>query len=233
MDNWIMAVLNTTSQKMSGFAALLNYRFLNLSIQAAPEALLSFTVTVDGEHLPLEQVARARNPEGRSDQFEIYPNNPNLLGPILQGMAIAHPEYKIDLPQMEGSDNPEDRLILATMPDMDDARHDVLTQAVDLLCQDCDAHMEATYTLYSAQLAERLITASPEDQDQAKDQLESIYNSYKDLCAKFRADKEQEIEEAYQAYQAKKAAEEAGKQEDQAAHDQLAGLQMKWNPDDE
>ena len=233
MDNRILSLLNTAGQKMSGYAALLNYRFMNLSLEASPEALLSFSVQVDGEHLPLEEVARARNPEGRTDQFEIYPNNPNLITPILQGMAIAHPDYKIELPQIEGSDNPEDRYILATMPEVDDNRHQVLTEAVDLLCQDCDTHMKATYSLYSAQLAERLVTQSPKDQDEAKDQFESLYNGYKDLCAQFRADKEKEIEDAYQAYLAKKSAKDAGNQEDEAAHNQLAGFQMKWNADDE
>ena len=228
-----MSVLNTAGRKMSGYAALLNYRFLNLSVMASPEALLSFSTLVDGENLPLEEVARARNPEGRTDQFEIYPNNPGLLMPILQGMAVAHPEYKIELPQIEGSDNPEDRYILATMPEMDKNRHDALIDAVDLLCQDCDAHMKATYALYSAQLAERLITLSAEDQDQVKDQFESIFKSYNDLCAKFRTDKEKEIEDAYQEYLAEQAEEEAGKQEDEAAHNQMAGFQMKWNPEDE
>ena len=226
-------LLNTASKKMSGFAALLHYRFRNLSIKAEPEALLSFSAVVDGEPLPLEEVAHARNPEGRPDQFEIYPMHENLIPPILQGMATAHPEYKIEMKQVNGSDNPEDSYILVTMPEVDDDRHKVLKDAVDALAQDCDTRMKAAYSLYSAQLAAQLVPLSPEDQDEAKNEYENIYDRYKDMCKQFKEDKEKEIEDAYQEYLAKKAAAENNRKEDQAAHDSMAGMQMNWKPEDE
>lgn len=230
MRNSVNTLIEQAKQKMSGYAALMNYRFQNLSVKAEPEALLSFTAWVDGQEMPIEKVARARVAPGRDDQFEIYPLEKDLLAPIAQGLFQAHPEYKIEMPQMPGSDDPEDRIILATMPEVDDNRHDLLTNAVSTLSDACDAQIKATFTAFSAKIASLLMNVPPEELDEARKALEEVNDRHKDMCKQFRENKEQEIEDAYKQYQENKAAAKEQQEEEDAAHNRLAGLQMNWNP---
>lgn len=229
----IVNLLEEAKGKLSAYAALLNYRFANLSIMAAPEALLSVEVEVEGERMPIEKVVRARNAEGREDQFELFPINPLFLIPILKGLKEAHPEYHIELKQIEDGDE-EDRFILATMPVVDDVRHDVLTDAVGVLSDACDTRMKATLSYYTQQLALKMIGAQPEEIDEAKDQLQELFDTADKLCKDYRANKEQEIEDAYQRYLAEKAEKEAEIQQTEAFQKaQQAGQQMNWKPGDE
>lgn len=237
MKKSVINLLDEASKKMSGYAALLNYRFMNLSVMARPEALLSVTVMVDGEGLPIEKVAQARNAPDHEEQFEIYPNSKELLYAIVKGLKEAHPEYKVDIKTVEGDgeENDEDapRYILATMPEVDDNRHDVLTQAVDWLAKATDVQIEATFTTYTAKIASKLEGAQAEDIDEAKNALQELHDRHKDLCEQFKSEKEKEIEAAYKAWQDGQTREEAAKQEFDAAHNLQAGLQMNLSPEDE
>ena len=224
-------LLEQAKRKMSGYAALMNYRFQNLSVKAEAEALLSFTANVSGEEVPIEKVARARLAAGRDDQFEIYPHDNSLLLPVIKGLFQAHPEYKIETPQIQDSEDPEERYILATMPEVDDNRHDLLMDAVSVLSDACDSQIEATFTLYTGKIVALLAQAKPEEMDEAKNALEDIHNQHKDLCKQFREQKEKEIEDAHQEYLAKKASAQEKKEEEDAAHNEQAGLQMNWNPE--
>lgn len=228
MTSGVLSLLDTAKTKLSGYAALLNYRYMNLCVNAEPAALLSFNVDVDGEDLPIEKTAQVRLAENREDQFEIFPLHQQIIGSIVKSMLKAHPEFKVDCPQMEGSDNPEDRYIVATMPEVDDNRHKILMDGVGALADICQGQMDAAMTLYTGKLAAMLINASPETQDEAKNALQDLYDEHEDMCKKFRADKEQEIEDAYQAYQAKQAAEQEN--DNGAAANANAGLQMNFDP---
>ena len=230
MTTAVTTLLDAAARKLSGYAALLNYRYMNLCVKAEPASLLSFNVEVDGEPLPFEKTAQVRLAKGREDQFEIFPFDQELMGPLVQAMMGVHPEFKLDFPQKEDGDKPEDRYILATMPEVDDNRHKVLMDAVGALADLCSGQMDATMTAFTAKLTAQMINASPDAQDEAKDALQDVYDKHQDMCKKFRANKEQEIEEAYQAYQEKQAAEQAEKQEKEASESAQAGMQMNWNP---
>lgn len=234
MKQSIIRELEDARSKLSAYAALLNYRFANLCIEAAPEALLPVMVEVEGNQMRMEKAARAKNAEGRKDQFEIFPLEPEFLVPIVKGIMDAHPEFKIDIMQFNDSDDPQERYILATMPEVDDARHDVLTNAVSALSEACKTRMEAIVTSCVSKLTLMLATSGPEELDEAKDQLKEFQDTADDLCKQYRENKEQEIEEAYQRYLEKKAEKEAGLQaEAEARKEQLAGMQMKFTPQDE
>ena len=45
----IETLINEMKSKMSGYAVMLQYRYMNLCVKAEPAALLSFTVTDDEE----------------------------------------------------------------------------------------------------------------------------------------------------------------------------------------
>ena len=231
-----MSLLSEAQKKMSGYAALFNYRLMNLCVKASPEALLSVEVEVvpGGEKVPIEKVAQACLTPGRDDQFQIYPFSKELLFPLLKGLKAVHPEFHIDLQDIEESDEDEkEQFILATMPEVDDARHDLLINGVGLLADSCDSLLKATFSKYSAQIMLTLAGATPEEMDEAKNQLQDTNDQHADLCKQFRTDKEQEIEDAYQAYLAKKAEQDAQMQEKLAAHNAQAGMQMKFKADDE
>ena len=230
MRNNVLTLLEQAQQKMSGYAALMNYRFQNLSVKAEPVALLSVSVMIQGSEAKIEDVAQVRMAPDRDDQFEIYPKDNAFLIPIAKGLFEVHPEYKIDMPQMEGSDDPEERFILATMPEVDDFRHDLMMDVVSTLSDACDAQLEATFATSTAKIVAQLATGTPEELDEARKALEDTHNQHKDLCKQFREAKEQQIEEAYQEYQAKQAAAKEKKAEEEAAHNQQAGLRMNWNP---
>ncbi|MBR5043420.1 MAG: ribosome recycling factor [Bacteroidales bacterium] len=231
----IVQLLDSAKKKMSGYAALFNYRLMNLCVLASPEALLPVQVEVGGELLPIEQVAKARNAEGREDQFEIYPLDKDWLFPIVKGIADVHPEFKIEIKDLEDGDEEdlENKYILATMPPVDDVRHDVLTDAIGVLSDACDAKIKATFDYYSAQIPLELVGASAEDLDEAKNALQEVHDSHDDLCKQFRAAKEKEIEDAYQQFLAEKAEKQAKFEEEVAARNEQAAQQMKWTPESE
>lgn len=229
MNATVITLLDSAKARMSGYAALLNYRYMNLSVKAEPAALLSFTVNVAGAEWPLEKAARVRNAPGREDQFEIYPNSADLATPILKGLFSAHPEYKTEIKQVEDADNPGDSYLLVTVPEVDKNRHDLLMQGVGTLADICKGQMDAVMETLTPQLAFKMTNATPEALKEAKDALQNLYDQHQDMCKQFRADKEQEIEEAYKKYQEQHAAQQKEQEEKDAAENEQAGMQMRMN----
>ena len=230
MQKDIIVLLEDAKRKMSGYAALLNYRLMNLSIKADPEALLSVMVTVEGKDEPIETVARSRNADGREDQFEIYPLERSLLFPVVKGLAKAHPEFDVELHDIEGGEEGE-QYILATMPVVDDMRHDVLMEGVKALSDFTEAKIEAVFTACGAKIAVKMVGAEPEEIDEAKNALGEVHDFHTDLCKQFRQAKEDEIEQAYKLWQDQQAQAKASKKEEDAAHNIQAGMQMKFGED--
>ena len=64
MKKSVVTILGDAQNKMSGYVALLNYRYSNLSVLAQAEALLCVFVDLDGDRIPIEKVAKARNAPG-------------------------------------------------------------------------------------------------------------------------------------------------------------------------
>lgn len=233
MKNSVSSLLETAQKRMGGYTALAHYRLMNLVIKAYPEALLSFSLDNDGEKVPIEKVAQVCNAENRDDQFEIYPLEPSLLMPIIKALVKVHPEFKVEIKFPEDSNDEDERYILATMPEVDKTRHDVLMDGVGIVMDWCQTMLDATSSVTTAQIAQKLVDAPADEIDEAKDALKDLQDQHEDLCKQFRAEKEEEIESAYKEYQERKAQEEAGKQEMDAAHNFLAGKQMNLQADDE
>lgn len=233
MRNSISRLLDAAQKRMSGYVALAHYRFLNLVVKARPEVLLSFQLEDDPDKSPIEDVAHVCNADGRDDQFEIYPLDPSQLFTIVKSLKKAHPEFKVDVVSMDHSDDDEDKYILATMPVVDQNRHDVLMDGVSIVNDWCDGQLKAAFTAAMAQITPRLADAPPDELDEAKDVLQGMKDQHDDLLAQYKADKEAEIEDALKKYQEAKAQQETRQQEEDAAHNIQAGMQMKWPPVDE
>ena len=196
----IEALINEMKKKMSGYAIMLQYRYMNLCVKAEPAALLSFTVTDDeGEETNLEEVASAGL--ANDYQFEIYPNDPKMVFAICKGIKEAHPEFKIDTRTEEGDGESENQVVIVcTMPEVNKDRHDILIEGVDTLYDQCKAKLDANHATYKTRLTAKLVGSSEDDIQEAEDELEKVYKTHDDICLEYKEEKVKEIEEAYQRY---------------------------------
>ena len=201
MRKSIEALISEMKSKMSGYAVMLQYRYMNLCVKAEPAALLSFTVTDDeGEETNLEEVASAGL--ANDYQFEIYPNDPKMVFAICKGIKEAHPEFKIDTRTEESDEEPEENqvVIVCTMPEVNKDRHDLLIEGVDTLYDQCKAKLDANHATYKTRLTAKLVGSSEDDIQEAEDELEKVYKTHDDICLEYKEEKVKEIEEAYQRY---------------------------------
>lgn len=201
MRKSIEALISEMKSKMSGYAVMLQYRYMNLCVKAEPAALLSFTVTDDeGEETNLEEVASAGL--ANDYQFEIYPNNPKMVFAICKGIKEAHPEFKIDTRTEESDEESEENqvVIVCTMPEVNKDRHDLLIEGVDTLYDQCKAKLDANHATYKTRLTAKLVGSSEDDIQEAEDELEKVYKTHDDICLEYKEEKVKEIEEAYQRY---------------------------------
>ena len=201
MRKSIEALISEMKSKMSGYAVMLQYRYMNLCVKAEPAALLSFTVTDDeGEETNLEEVASAGL--ANDYQFEIYPNDPKMVFAICKGIKEAHPEFKIDTRTEESDEESEENqvVIVCTMPEVNKDRHDLLIEGVDTLYDQCKAKLDANHATYKTRLTAKLVESSEDDIQEAEDELEKVYKTHDDICLEYKEEKVKEIEEAYQRY---------------------------------
>ena len=93
MRKSIKIFLGEVDTKLTGYASLLNYRYMNLCIAAEPMALLSITITdIEGNEYHIEDMASTMLPDEFS--FEIVPHDITMLPYIQEGITKAHPEFK-------------------------------------------------------------------------------------------------------------------------------------------
>ena len=201
MRKSIGALIGEMKNKMSGYAVMLQYRYMNLCVKAEPVALLSFTVTDDeGEESNFEDVASASL--ANDYQFEIYPHDPKMVFAICKGIKTAHPEFKIDTRTEESDEESEENqvVIVCTMPEVNKDRHDLLIEGVDTLYDQCKAKLDANHAAYKTRLTAKLVGSSEDDIQEAEDELEKVYKTHDDICLEYKEEKVKEIEEAYQRY---------------------------------
>ena len=199
MRKSIEALISEMKSKMSGYAVMLQYRYMNLCVKAEPAALLSFTVTEE-EETNLEDIASAGL--ANDYQFEIYPYDPKMVFAICKGIKTAHPEFKIDTRTEESDEESEENqvVIVCTMPEVNKDRHDLLIEGVDTLYDQCKAKLDANHAAYKTRLTAKLVGSSEDDIQEAEDELEKVYKTHDDICLEYKEEKVKEIEEAYQRY---------------------------------
>ena len=202
MRRSIKIIIGELDGKLTGHAALLNYRYMNLCVKAEPAALLSFTITdIEGNTYNIEEVADTLMPDDYS--FEFVPKEMGMLPFIQEGIAEAHPEFKQKVIKPEADDRyfypdtPEydqERHLICTMPEVDKNRY-------DLLKQERMVEMEKVKAEYTKTIADKTADLPKEEADEAKDKMEELCKQYFDLSKQYRDTKEEEIEEAYKQWQ--------------------------------
>ena len=235
MRKSIETLIDEMKTKMSGYAVLLQYRYMNLCVKAEPAALLSISVIdEEGEESDLESVASACL--ANDYQFEIYPHESKMVFAISKGIKEAHPEFKIDVKSEENSNDSgedENKYILCTMPEVNKDRHDTLLDGVNTLYDQCKGKLDTNHTVYKSRLTAKLLGGSEEETKEAEDKLEEVYNKHDEICLQFKSDKIKEIEEAYQRYLTEQANKQAEADEKAAARGVNAGQQFNINQEDE
>lgn len=215
----IESLIDEMKSKMSGYAVLLHYRFMNLCVKAEPVSLLSLTIVSDeGEEFDIEGVASASL--ANDYQFEIYPHDSKMVFNICKAIKETHPEFEIDIRtdnNHEESEPEDNQVIICTMPEVNKDRHDALMEGVGLLYDQCKAKLDANHTAYKAKVSAKLVGSSDVEIKEAEDKLEEVYKMHDDTCLQYKEAKEKEIEEAYQRYLSEQKADEAKQAETAAA----------------
>lgn len=230
MRKSIALMLGEANSKMSGYVALLNYKYLNLCVKAEAVSLLSVTVEYDGNSFDIEQVADVASP--RKDQLQVFPKGPELIPYISKAVSTVHPEFKQEVVEekrkRQNSDNGEaDKSVLLTMPEVDKNRRDALMDAVKILYEETKVQLTKIFELYTQKTIVELMSGTAEEIDEAKESLEDIKKQHFDLADGYRKNKEAEIEEAYQLYLEKKEQKEKNQQEKEASTNKMAGQSFK------
>jgi len=239
MKRAIISKYKQLEDRLTGYVAVMNYRFMNLCVQAEEMSLLEIKTVIEGEQMAIEEVADVAK---KNDyEFMIIPKFEDDLLDVAKAITIAHPEFKqkmekleIEVTDKEG--HPKNRdvpYILVTMPDVDDDRYDVLKDAVKLCYEDCKAQMEMTNQQSQIKMAPLLVDETPEDNDMVKDSIDKLNQEKNELRDKLYKEKLDEIEEAHNRWLAKKNVEDQKKQEEAAARGKDVVSKMKMGQTDE
>ena len=220
-------------EKLISFNAMLAYRFCNLCVKAEEVALLPIFVMIEGEDKKLEEVATLAKKDDYT--FYIIPHYEDDLQAVGKGILAVHPEFKQKLDNMEVDSadelGQERRMnipyIVATMPEVDDNRYDVLKQGIEFFYNECKLQMDKAIATTNKKLATLL-------QGESKDVLESVANAIDKLKKessekrdKLLEDKQQEIEDAHNKWLVDKKENDQKRMEDEAAHSEKAVHTMK------
>ncbi|MEG1659113.1 MAG: ribosome recycling factor [Bacteroides sp.] len=231
MASEIMILLGNTQKKMSGYAVLMNFRFMNLCTEADPSALLPVTVTIDNEIFDLEAVAQTAI--SQENQFLIIPKEQEYIFAICKAIAKAHPEFNIERQLMpenredtNASEEDKQQIILCTIPDINKDRHDLIMEGIKLLYSETKEKINKTFAISSAKMTNMMQGESLENIEEVKKNLQETYDLHNDMCNEYREKKEKKVEDAYQRYLQKQDAEEEAKHEEEEARGEKVGFQM-------
>lgn len=218
--------------RLGGYVTLLVYRYANLCIKAQPMALLSALV-IDEEQgeMNIEKVAGVVIQD--EYHLKLVPFDPRFNFPLCKAIKKEHPEFKQELVTPSNPSDEKERYLILTMPEVNKDRHDALIDSVNVLYDGCKAKMDKTSATYRVKLEQKIVTLpTDEERDEAKDALEKSISSHLDVIDTVKADKIQEIEEAYQRYLDEQAAKKADADEQAAARGHQAGQQLRLDTEE-
>lgn len=233
MKRSVRVLIEEAKDKMSGYVALFNFRLMNLCVKAEPAALLAVSVETDDGEKHLEEIADTYRPDDY--HFAIVPKDPDDLKLIGKAIINVHPEFKQEIQDLEydkGNDNEDNRYLRLTMPEVNEERHDFLTDGIDTLCKQCKIKLDETFDRYTSRM-ERELTDADDKKNEAKKLLKELYGKLGKAADDYRSKKREEIEEAYRAYLAGQSQKEAERHEKEKANARSAGLSMRILTDDD
>ncbi len=240
MKRDVLSLIEEAKAKWGGYSAMLSYQLLNLCTEAEPAALLSFTVDIEDQSMPLEEVANVFLP--RVDQYEIVPSTDEYIFPISKGIKEAHPEFDIQVKdpdeseadeeegQDEGAGGEEEEKVkhlVCTVPPVNKDRHDTLVNGVKTACDAAKNSMDASNEEIKIRMKIALVGASDKEVDAGKKGLKTVYDRYDQYIQQQRESKLKEIDDAYERYLNDKDKKVQEQQEEEAANNKDAGKSIK------
>ena len=228
----IETLIHEMEGKLGGYVTLLVYRYANLCVKAQPLALMSTIVEDEEEgNMKIEQVAGLMLP----DEFhlKLIPYDPRFNYPLCKAIKKEHPEFKQELVKPDNSTDEDERHLILAMPVVNDDRHDELIDAVNVLYDGCKAQVDKTVASYKVKLEPKIAPLTSDEHDEAQNAFDTSVKTHTDMIDKVKADKLQEIEEAYQHYLAEQTAKQTAADEKAAARGENAGQQFNINQEDE
>ena len=195
MNLYVTAAVKELKEKLNAYLSLLSYRYANLCVKAELGALLPVTVAAERDY-NLEDVAKLTTPD--DFHFEIYPNVPDHLHYIIEGILDVHPEFKMELVREDyGNHNQH---IVYTMPEVDKDRRKLLTDTAKVFYEECKAEIEKECAVYLAELPELEGKLSVEDLTEVTRVLKRSREETLQNCDELYQKKLAEIDDAYQNY---------------------------------
>ena len=197
MNIYVASAIAGLKEKLNAYVSLMNYRFINLCVKAEVGSLLPVTVITDKE-CNLEDVAQIATPD--EYHLDVYPNMSDYLQPIIDGIFDVHPEFKMEIQQVEYSDDKKDKHLLYTMPEVNKERYDLLTSTAKVFYEECNLEIDKECALHTAGLPELAGKMPVEDIDEIKEVLEHTIGEFHDKTQELYEAKVGQIEEAYMRY---------------------------------
>jgi hypothetical protein len=188
-------------EKLKGYVAMLNFRYLNMCIKVEPASLIPVKVNIEGSEKNLEQVAMVTKKDDY--RFWILPKYDDDMKAICEGIAKVHPEFRqkemtMKIEGLEGEGTSHDvRYLQLTMPEVDDKYYKALKDAVDVFYDQCKTLMEAAANQAKAEIAVKSVGEPKEDVDGIKKEVDKLIKSSEESRDKLRDKKLKDIEEAY------------------------------------
>ena len=206
MKRSINSLIDQLIEKETTYVSILNFKYLNLCVKAEECSLVPVKVNIEGSEKNLENVSSIAKKDDYS--FYIVPNYDEDMPNICEGIAMVHPEFKqkIETIKVKALDDEfnrgerEGRLLLVTMPEVDDNRYDALKDGVDLFYNECKLQMEAAVAKTTAEIAMQAIGESLDEIKKIKDVVEKVDEKAKEQREKLYNQKLKEIEDAYQEW---------------------------------
>ena len=174
MNVYVSSAIAELKEKLNAYVALMNYRYINLCVKAELGSLLPVTVSAVGKELNIEDVAQIATPN--EYQLDVYPKLNDYQQGIIEGIFDVHPEFKLEILQIESSDDKRDKHLLYTMPDVDKERYDLLNNMAKVFRDECNVDIDKECALHTDSLPELTGKLTPED----------MVRSRKPICAIWR-----------------------------------------------
>ncbi len=219
MDKSIQHVIDQAQGVVDGTTAVLFFRLANITVEADPLSLLSTTVKVGDTERTIEEVASCSLLDKYS--FAFVPKDNEYILPLIKGLMTEHPDFRIEQKESESSakikftdeerkmlgltdddsgEQDNTRYLVCKMPEMDDDRRD---NYIDLTTATCDVskrQIEAQKVKFEAVMLKRTLGMPSDQVEEAKAELEGVFEGGVKDCESSQETKIKSIEEAYQQY---------------------------------
>ena len=194
-------MLNDMESQLSGQSAVAAYGYMKQCVKAEEMALLSVSITIEGEEKYIEEVASVARPDEYT--FIVIPNFEEDMVPVKNGIHAQYPEFKleeaskkVDVYDGQAGNNPIPvtvKYLKVTMPPVDDNRQQKLTEEVNKIYELCKTQMTKTSNSASANIESLLKNESDNVKTEVKDSFDALKKKWADHRKKVYEDKIQEI----------------------------------------